>query len=184
MTDDGHYLVVQIDRGVPAKRVDIVFRDLTKPDSYFDVLTWGIDARFSAIYAKGSWYVKTDYQSPNGRILKADPGIMPEAWDTDGARSAGRDRGLFHRGRKIYVKRLKDVKTETSVYTLDGKPAGSIDYHGIGSASGVAGRTTDRYGFYTFQSFIVPPADLPARHRDRQARGLRPAEDSLRFQPV
>ena len=48
MTDDGRYLVIEIDRGVPAKRVDIVFRDLTKPDSYFDVLVWGVDARFSA----------------------------------------------------------------------------------------------------------------------------------------
>ena len=35
VTDDGHYLVVTIDRGVPAKRVDIVFRDLTKPGSPF-----------------------------------------------------------------------------------------------------------------------------------------------------
>jgi prolyl oligopeptidase len=31
ITDDGRYLVIEIDRGVPAKRVDIVFRDLTKP---------------------------------------------------------------------------------------------------------------------------------------------------------
>ncbi len=60
-------------------------------------------------------------------------------------------------GGKIYVKRLKDVKSETSVYTLDGKPAGTIDYDGIGSASNVYGRTTDRYGFFSFQSFIQPP---------------------------
>ena len=60
-------------------------------------------------------------------------------------------------GGKIYVNRLKDVKTETSVYTLDGKPAGTVDYDGIGSASGIDGRTTDRYGFLCFESFIVPP---------------------------
>ena len=40
----------EVDRGVPAKRVDIVFRDLTKPDSFFDVLVWGMDSRFSADY--------------------------------------------------------------------------------------------------------------------------------------
>lgn len=33
VTHDGHYLIVTIQRGVPAKRVDIVFRDLTKPKS-------------------------------------------------------------------------------------------------------------------------------------------------------
>ena len=47
-------------------------------------------------------------------------------------------------GGKIYVNRLKDVKTETAVYTLEGEAAGKIDYDGIGSASRVFGRTTDR----------------------------------------
>src|SRR6202012_4210262 len=46
-TDDERYLVIEIDRGVPAKRVDIVYRDLSKPGSTFDILVWGLDARFS-----------------------------------------------------------------------------------------------------------------------------------------
>ena len=58
------------------------------------MLVWGLDSRFSAIYAKGAWYVKTDYKSPMGRILKADPGVMPEAWTDDCARRARRDRRL------------------------------------------------------------------------------------------
>ena len=57
VTDDGRYLVIEIERGVPARRVDIVFRDLTKPDSPFEVLVWGLDSRFHAIWAKGAWYV-------------------------------------------------------------------------------------------------------------------------------
>ena len=100
MTDDGRYLVVEIDRGVPAKRVDIVYRDLTKPESSFEVLVWGLDSRFSAIYAKGAWYVKTDYHAPNGCIMKADPGIMPDGVEDDRARRAGCDRRLVDRGRE------------------------------------------------------------------------------------
>ena len=157
LTDDAHYLVVEIDRGVPAKRVDIVFLNLTKPNSHFDVLVWGMESRFSAIYAKGAWYVKTDYKAPNGRILKADPGILPDVWTTivPEAKDAIDDFNIV--GNKIYVKRLHDVKTETAVYTLDGKAAGSVEYDGIGSATAVAGRTTDRFGFYSFESFIAPP---------------------------
>jgi prolyl oligopeptidase len=158
VTDDGHYLVVEIDRGVPARRVDIVYRDLTKPGSPFDVLVWGLDSRFDATYAKGAWYVKTDYKSPKGRILRADPGIMPDEWKT--IVPEGQDVidswGIV--GGKIYVNRLKDVKTETTVFALDGKPAGTIDYDGIGSASGINGRTTDHYGFFSFESFIRPLA--------------------------
>jgi len=157
VTDDGKYLVVQIGRGVPAKRVDIVYRDLTKPDSPFEVLVWGLDSRFEADHAKGAWYVKTDYKSPKGRILQADPGIMPDVWKTIVPEGPDVIDGWSIVGGKIYVNRLKDVKTETTVFTLDGKSAGTIDYDGIGASSGVYGRTTDRYGYYSFESFILPP---------------------------
>ena len=157
VTDDGHYMVVEIDRGVPARRVDIVFRDLTKPNSPFEVLVWALDSRFNAIYAKGAWYVKTDYKSPKGRILKADPGIMPDVWKTIVPEGQDVIDEWSIVGGKIYVNRLKDVKTETTVYALDGKPAGKVEYEGIGSASRIGGRTTDRYAFFGFASFIVPP---------------------------
>jgi prolyl oligopeptidase len=157
VTDDGRFLVVTIWRGVPARRVDIVFRDLTKPGSFFEMLVWGLDSRFEAIRAQGAWYVKTDYQAPKGRILRADPGIMPDVWKTivPEGQDAIDDWSIV--GGKIYVKRLKDAKTETSVYMLEGRPAGMIDLEGMGSASAVAGRTTDRYGFFSFESFLVPP---------------------------
>ena len=157
VTDDNRYLVIEIDRGVPAKRVDIVYRDLRKPDSTFEVLVWGIESRFSANFADGAWYVKTDYKSPMGRILKADPGVMPEAWQTvvPEGKNVIDDWNVV--GGKIFVNRLVDVKTETEVYALDGKPAGHIDYNTIGSASVLSGRSTDRYGFFSFESYIVPP---------------------------
>jgi prolyl oligopeptidase len=158
VTDDFRYLVVTIERGVPARRVDIVYRDLTKPGSPFEVLVWGIDSRFHAIYAQGAWYVETDYKSPKGRILRADPGIMPDVWKTIVPEGPDAIDDWSIVGEKIYVNRLKDAKTEATVYTLDGKPAGKIDYDGIGSSSAVVGRTTDRFGFFTFESFIVPPA--------------------------
>ena len=157
VTADGHYLVVEIDRGVPARRVDIVFRDLTKPNAYFDVLVWGVDSRFSAIHARGAWYVKTDYKAPNGRILKADPGIMPDVWTTVVPEGEDAIDAFNIVGSKLYVKRLHDVKAETTVYTLDGKAAGTVSYDGIGSATVLQGRAIDRYGFYSFESFIAPP---------------------------
>jgi prolyl oligopeptidase len=158
VTDDARYLVVEIDRGVPAHRVDIVYRDLTRHDSFFDVLTWGIDSRFSAVYDQGTWFVKTDYKSPNGRILKAYPGVMPEAWDKLIPEGPDVITNFAIVGHKLYIDRLHDVKTETSIYTLDGRPAGAVAYDTIGTSSGLQGRTTDRYGFFSFQSFIVPPS--------------------------
>jgi len=120
------------------------------------VLVWGLESRFETTYAKGAWYVKTDYHSPKGRILKADPGIMPDVWKTIVPEGPDVIDGWSIVGGKIYVNRLKDVKTETSVYSLDGKPAGTIEYDGIGTGSQVIGRATDRYGYFYFDSFIKP----------------------------
>lgn len=157
VTDDGHYLVVYVARGVPARREDIVFRDLTKPDAPFTVLVWGLDARFSADYAKGAWYVTTDYKAPKSRVLLADPGVDPSAWKTIVPESDDVLEGASIVGGKLYVKRLHDVQSETEIYSLEGKSLGRMSYDGIGSASGLFGRTGDRYGYFSFQSFIQPP---------------------------
>jgi len=157
VTDDGRYLVVEIERGVPARRVDIVFRDLGRQDAPFDILVWGLDSRFSAFYAEGTWFVKTDFQAPNGRILKAEPGTQPGAWTTIIAEGPEPIENFSIVGGKLFVTRLKDVKSETAIYTLDGKPAGRIDYDSIGSFYGLSGRSFDRYGFFNFQSYIQPP---------------------------
>ncbi len=157
ITDDGRYLVIEISRGVPARRVDIVYRDLHKPESTFQILVWGFDSRFSANWANGDWYVQTDYSSPNGRILKAIPGVAPEAWETVVPEGEDVIDGSSIVGGKLFVHRLHDVKSETTIYTLAGKSVGTIAYAGIGSASDLSGRVTDRYGFYSFQSFIQPP---------------------------
>jgi len=158
VTEDGHYLIVSISRGVPAKRVDIVYRDLRQPQSPFQILVWAIDARFSPMYANGDWYVRTDDQAPNGRILKAIPGgVAPEAWPTVVPEGKDVIDGANIVGGKLFVHRLHDVRSETSIYTLDGKESGTIRYDGIGDASGLSGSARDRYGFYSFQSFIQPP---------------------------
>jgi len=158
ITDDGRYFVVHIDRGVPARRVDIVFRDMAKPDAPFEILVWGMDNRFSAIYAQGSWFVRTDYLAPNGRVLKAQPGILPGAWKTIVPESTDPIQNFSIVGGKLYVMRFKDVQSETALYTLDGKSAGRIGYAGLGTASHLEGRASDRYGFFNFQSSIQPPA--------------------------
>ena len=157
VTDDGRYLVLDISRGVPAKREDIVYRDLTKPGSPFEILVWGMESSFNAIYARGSWYVKTDYKSPNGRVLLGDPGILPDVWKTIVPEGSDALENFSIVGGKLYAERLHDVKSETSIYSLDGKPEGHIEYEGIGSASHLEGRTTDRYGYYNFSSYILPP---------------------------
>jgi prolyl oligopeptidase len=157
VTDDGRYLVVEIDRGLPARRVDIVFRDLKKPGSPFELLVWGLDARFKAIWTKGAWYVETDYQAAKGRVLRAEPGILPDVWPMVIPEALEPIENFSIVGGKIYLTRLNDGKPESTAYTLDGKPAGKLNEDGIAAVSAVTGGTEARYGFLRVESLLTPP---------------------------
>jgi prolyl oligopeptidase len=82
---------------------------------------------------------------------------MPDNWKTIVPEGQNAIDNWSIVGDKIYVDSLKDVNTETSVYSLEGKKLGTLGYDGIGSALGLGGRTMDRYGYFAFQSFILPP---------------------------
>jgi prolyl oligopeptidase len=49
------------------------------------------------------------------------------------------------------------VKDEISIYSLDGRPQGKVKLPGIGSATVPYGRPLEKEGFYSFDSFNVPP---------------------------
>ena len=157
ISDDDRYLILQIDRGVPAHRVDIVFRDLKQPGSPFQILVWGLDARFSATWARNAWYVRTDYQAPNGRILVADPGILPDVWKTILPEAKEPIASFSIAGDRLFVQRLNDVRSRTHIYSLEGKPLGQLDYPSIGTVSPIDGRASGRFAFFSFESFIQPP---------------------------
>ncbi len=158
VSDNGHYLILTIDRGVPPKRTDILLKDLRKPDAEVVPLVWGIENRFELLDGgEDDFYVETDYGAPNGRILKAEQATAPEKWQAVIPESKNVIETATIAGRRLFVDRLVDVKSQTSVYTLDGKQTGQLTYPGIGSGSAVYGRPLDKEGFYSFQSFNVPP---------------------------
>ena len=161
-TANGHYLVFRIGRGVPTTREDILIKDLRVKDSPIVPLVYGINSRFGEFSVGDDFYVRTDYKAPNGRVLKVIQGKGPDEWLV--ILPEGKDvlEAVNVVGGKMYVLRLKDVKSEVTIYSiggtsLDGKAEGHIDFPGIGAGSTLSGRSTDTDGFYTFQSIITPP---------------------------
>jgi prolyl oligopeptidase len=157
VTENGHYLVLDIDRGVPAKRVDILLKDLRVKDAPLIPLVYGYDNRFRALIVGDDFYMDTDFGAPNHRIVKAEMGKKPEEWKVIVPEAKDVLEGANIVGGKIFVLRLHDVKSELTIYSLDGKATGKIDFPGIGAGSDLSGRPEDTEGFYTFQSIILPP---------------------------
>ena len=157
VTANGHYLVLSIGRGVPAKREDILLKDLRTPDSPIVPLVYGVDSRFRELNLGDTFYVDTDYKAPNHRILKVEMGKSPDTWPTIIPEGKDVIEGISLVDHKLFVLRLHDVRSELSSYTLEGKQLQTIDLPGIGAGSGLSGRAEEKDGFYTFQSIITPP---------------------------
>ena len=157
VTDDGHWLMITIARGVPATREDILVKDLRKKGADFVPLVYGLEAHTRADEVSDHFLVQTDYQAPNGRIVEAVPGAEPAAWKTLVPEAKDVIDGFTVVGGKLFVQRLHDVKTETAIYSLDGATAGKVAYPGPGTGSGIYGKATAAEGFYSFQSLVTPP---------------------------
>lgn len=157
VTANGHYLVLSIGRGVPAKREDILLKDLRTPDSPIMPLVYGIGSRFRELNIGDSFFVDTDYKAPNHRILKVEPGKSPDNWTTVIPESKDVIEGVSLVDSKLFVLRLHDVRSELSSYSLNGKQLSTIDLPGIGAGSSLYGRAEEKDGFYTFQSIVTPP---------------------------
>lgn len=157
VSENGHWLVVTISHGVPATREDILVQDLRKPGSPFEPLVFAVDSRFSLSFAGDQMFVRTDLNAPNGHVLRASFGdTTTKSWPVVIPESTSPMTAVSVAGGKLFVGRLTDVKSETTIYDLNGKKTGAISFPTIGSGGVVSGRNNSRNGFYTFTSFTVP----------------------------
>jgi len=159
VSENGHYLIIHVNHGVPAKRVDIYVKDLRHPDSPIKPIIHGIDSRFQPENYEDDLYVLTDYKAENYRVVKislSDP--APEHWKAIVPEGKDVMEAISIVGGKLFVTGLHDVITQTEVYSLDGKPEGKIAYPTLGAASGMYGRQAAHRAFYNFESFTIPPA--------------------------
>ena len=157
VSENGRYLVIEVDHGVPATRADIYVKDLREADSPIRPIIHGIDSRFQAENYGDELYVLTDYQAERYRVIRIDlKDAKPEAWKTVVPESKDVVSAISIVGGKLFVTGLHDVVTQTKVYELDGKPAGELKYPTLGSASAVFGLQSSANGFYTFESFNIP----------------------------
>ncbi len=159
ITENERYLLITVVHGVPPKRVDIYMKDLRQPDSPIRPVIHGIDNRFTPVNYGDDLYLLTDYQAPNYRVVKASiANPQPEHWTSIVPEGKDVISGFTVVGGKLFVTGLHDVVTETRIFTPEGKLTGRIAYPTLGAATELLGREDSSEGFYSFESFVIPPA--------------------------
>jgi len=158
VSENGHWLIVTIAHGVPSTREDILLQDLRKPGAKLEPLVFGIDSRFQLHLDGDRMLVNTDFDAPNGKVLRASLGDpTTKSWPVVIPEGKTPIDEVSTAGGKLFIGRLVDVKSETTIYSLEGKELGTIAYPTIGTGTVVRGRDDSKIGFYTFSSFTVPP---------------------------
>jgi prolyl oligopeptidase len=161
-TEDERFAVVHIsDRGKGKEGNALFVRDATKPDKQWSPLIpeIGDDHYYFIDNIGDKFLIQTNRKAPNWKVVLIDLKnpeeknwrvVLPEKPEPlEGAGTAG--------GR-LFATYLKDVTTRAYMYDLTGKLENEITLPGLGTASGFGGKKDDKFIFYTFQSFNVPPS--------------------------
>ncbi len=157
VTDDGHYLVINVWQGTSPKN-RLYYKDLTKADSQVVKMLDDFDAQYQFVNNDGSvFWIQTDLDAPRGRLIAIDT-EHPEKtnWKTVVPQGSDKLEGVGLVNDVFLLSYLKDARTEVRVHDLSGKFLRNVDLPGIGTATGFGGKRKDKETFYAFTSFISP----------------------------
>ncbi|HLY17021.1 MAG TPA: prolyl oligopeptidase family serine peptidase [Bryobacteraceae bacterium] len=156
LSEDGRYLMIDVNIGVPPKKVEVWTQDLQAGGPLRPIVN-DVDAEFRPFIRGDRLYMWTNWKAPNWRILAVDlhdpargkwKEIVPESkFPIDGATGvAGR----------LFVKYLEDVNSRVKQFDPMGKDLGDLKLPGIGSVFGPGGRWDGDEAFFSYTSFAEP----------------------------
>ena len=156
VTDDGRYLAMTVWKGTLSQN-QFFYLDLEGSQGVVELLT-GFEAEYLFIGNEGSqFYFLTDHQAPMRRLIAIDvERPEPENWQEVVPEAEVVAQSVNLVGSHFLISYLKDAQSVVKVYGLDGGWIRDVEFPGIGSASGFAGRPDDPETFYSFQNFTTP----------------------------
>ena len=161
-SEDERFLYLNIsDRGKGLDGNAIYFKDLNAGnDTSFKPIVKDISNDNYGVIdnTADQFLLQTNAGAPNSKVIAVNINnpdirkaivIIPEKAEPLQSANTG--------GGKLFVDYLKDVSTRTYVYDLKGKLLKEVKYPGLGNGSGLGGYKNDKFVFYVFTSFTVPP---------------------------
>ena len=157
VTDDGHYLVINVSQGTDTKN-RVFYQDLTAPGSKVIELLNDFDASYNFVGNDGPVFIfLTDLTATRGRLIAIDTANPARAnWRELVPQSDATLTGANIVGGQLVTEYLRDARSQVLLFDLTGKLVKEIGLPGIGSAGGFGGKRSDTETFYSFTSFTTP----------------------------
>lgn len=160
LTDDGKYLMITVLHGSAARKTEVYVQDLAKKGPIQPIVN-DVDARFRPAIGGDFMYLETNWNAPNGRILRlslADP--ARDKWHEVVPTAPTVIEGFYVLGGKLIVMYLQNATSKIKLMDLSGKPMRDLELPGLGAVSGFSGKWENREAFFSFASFNTPPTIL------------------------
>lgn len=157
VTEDGNFLIISIFQGTDTKN-RVYYKDLRNKQAEVVKLLDNFDAAYSFVGNQGSrFFFQTDQQASRGKIIEIDIS-KPERdnWKVKVPETKETLQTATFVDHRFILNYLKDAYTKVRIHDLNGKLVSEVEFPGIGSAEGFAGKSTDKETFYSFTGFTTP----------------------------
>ncbi|HVZ31163.1 MAG TPA: prolyl oligopeptidase family serine peptidase, partial [Polyangiaceae bacterium] len=115
------------------------------------------DAIFNVEWWNGSFYVHTNYDAPNYRVLEVKPGSFDiDDWREIVPETAAKLDQAQVLGNRLVLSYLENATSRVEITDLKGKRLRGVDLPGIGSVSALTGEPDRDEAYYSYSSFTVP----------------------------
>lgn len=140
----------------------LLFKDLRIEGAPIQTAFPNFDAETSVVTirknqeGKERFYLLTDFQAPNRRLVEVDPeNPLPEHWvDLIPEGESLLENAVDVNGR-LLVRYLKDAASECDFFDFQGNKIGELELPTLG-VCGISGQKDDPEFFYSFTSFVYP----------------------------
>ncbi|MEZ2446382.1 prolyl oligopeptidase family protein [Chitinophaga sp. RCC_12] len=159
VTEDERFLILSTSEGTSGR--ELWYRDLQNPaQKEFTLLVKGFANEPDVIDNDGDkLLVRTNHNAPNYKIVLIDPANPAEAnWKVIVPEKKEALQGVGLAGGKLFLSYLKDASTRVYQYDYKGKLEHEVKLPGLGTAGGFGSKKEDKEFFYTYTSFVTPPA--------------------------
>ena len=126
----------------------------------FETFVNGQEALFNVFWWSGAFYVHTNHEAPNYRLVKVKPTDLAlglDHWREIVPETAAKLDDARVIGGSLVLSYLESASSRIQIHDLEGKRLRGVALPSIGSASGMVGDPDRDEAYYTFTSFTVPP---------------------------
>jgi prolyl oligopeptidase len=153
LSDDGHYLLIDVLHGSAAEKTELYLQDLAAGTPVRPVVN-DVTARFSADLAGDRLYIQTNWSAPNGRVFVTDLATPTrEHWREVVPQSDAVIESVSAAAGRLFVNYTQNAHSLLKQFDADGSHGREIPLPTLGTTSGVAGRWTSHDVFFHYTSF-------------------------------